>query len=54
MILENVVTMDSNPNSWNIFREGVQKENKGTSYIKIEKLRSKLDYVREILQLVEM
>lgn len=42
------------PESWNIFREGVQKEYKGTGYIKIEKLRSKLDYVRGTLQLVEI
>ena len=41
------------PESRNIFCEGVQKEYKGISYIKIEKLQSKLDYVREILQLVE-
>lgn len=35
------------PEAWNIFRERIQSEYKGTGYIKIEKIRSKLDYVRE-------
>lgn len=42
------------PESWSIFREAVQKEYTGTGYIKIEKIGSKLDYVRETLQLIGM
>ena len=34
------------PEAWDIFREGIQSEYTGTSYIKTEKIRSKLDYVR--------
>lgn len=40
--------------SWNVFYKGVQKVYQKTSYIKIEKLQSKLDYINEILQFFEM
>ena len=35
--------------AWNIFHEGIQSEYTETGYIKIEKVRSKLNYVRENL-----
>lgn len=37
------------PKSWNIFYEGVEKKYKRTSYIKIKKLQSKLDYIKRTL-----
>lgn len=35
--------------AWNIFRGGIQREYTGTWYIKIKKIRSKLDYVRKLM-----
>lgn len=37
------------PEAWNIFRGGIQSEFTGTGYIKIKKIRSKLDYVRKLM-----
>lgn len=33
------------PEAWMIFREAIQEKYNGIEYIKIEKLKSKLDYV---------
>lgn len=39
---------------WNIFYEGIQKKYKGIGYIKIKNSQNKLDYIRDILQLIKM